>query len=766
MKKMAKMVLLKLLLLCAAFTISRAQQKANLISYVNPLTGTTNSTTKSATKHGAGTEPLANTIPAVGLPFGMTQWTPQTRLTEQKCVAPYYFNDKTINGFRGTHWISGSCMQDYGSVTIMPTTGRLKTLPAQYQTTLNHKNEKATPAYYYLKLDDYNLVAEITATQRCSMMQFTLLQNDTLNILITPNSDKAKGFIKFDKGSTQISGYNPAHRIYQGLGEPAGFSGYFAIRFQKAYQQHGVYGNYNLLQEDSIINRENIGAFIRYKVSKGDVVKIKIGTSFSSIAEAENNLDAEMPGWDFNGIKNKGAAAWQNELHKMEVNGGSEKNKRIFYTALYHSLQHPRLFSDASGSYPKFSQSYQLATIQQSQYFDDFSQWDIYRAQLPLLEIINPPIINSFVQSMIVKGQQGGWLPIFPCWNNYTSAMVGDHVIPFIASAYHKGICNYDINEAYRLMRQNAFDTPVNNKDYRDGKGRRALTSYIKYSYVPLEDTVPHAFHKKEQTSRTLEYAYDDYALATVAKALGKTDDFNLLNKRAENYKNVFDAKVGFVNGRYENGDWFKNFDPDKKIASRTERITFITEGTPRQYTFYVPHDVNGLNQLMGGGNALENQLDSLFAKNEYWHGNEPGHHIPFLYNFTNSAYKTQLQVNKILNNEYDEGIGGLSGNDDAGQVSAWYVFAAIGLYPVDPVSGEYALSSPLFNQIRIKVANNKTVNITCKRESKYSIYIKSITLNGKPYQRNFISHKDLVAGAHIEFMLSDKPVSSTINQQ
>src|SRR5882757_4807598 len=261
------------------------------------------------------------------------------------------------------------------------------------------------------------------------------------------------------------------------------------------------------------------------------------------------------------------------------------------------------------------------------QYYDDFSMWDIYRAQLPLMEILQPALVNRFVQSLVLKGQQGGWLPIFPCWNSYTAAMVGDHGTAFIASAYAKGIRGYDVNEAYRLMRKNAFET-AGVEDYKNGMGRRALPSYLKYGYIPLEDSVPEAFHKKEQVSRTLEYAYDDYALSVMAAGLKKEDDRKILQQRALNYKNVFNTESGMVRGRYADGSWWQAFQPDR-------RERYITEGTPRQYTFYVPQDVPGLARLMGGSTALEKALDSLFAKNEYWHGNEPGHQIPFMYNYT-----------------------------------------------------------------------------------------------------------------------------------
>lgn len=731
--------------------VIRGQQKEGLLRYVNPLTGTANSTTQTALKHGGGTELLANTIPAVTLPFAMTQWTPQTRTTEQKCLAPYYYKDTLLSGFRGTHWLSGSCTQDYGSVTIMPLTGKLQTAVSRYATPFSHNNEKATPAYYKTALPQYEVTAEITATKRCSFLQFTLEKEDIFYLLVSPNSDKGKGFVKVDKQRNEIVGYNPAYRIYQGAGQPAGFSGYFVVQVQAAFTESGTYRGDTVFKADSIRDEKNIGAYIGINTKKGGIIRVKVGTSFTSVEAARRNLQQEISGWDFTLVKTAAEAAWETTLAKVQVRTASEKDKRIFYTAVYHSLQHPRLFNDADGSYPKFSGDYETLKLPEGNYYDDFSMWDIYRAQMPLLSILEPGLVKDCVRSMILKGQQGGWLPIFPCWNSYTAAMIGDHVTAFFASAYVRGIGDYDAEEAYRLMRQNAFTSPKTFAEYKEGKGRRALQSYLQYGYIPLEDSVKEAFHKMEQVSRTLEYAFDDYALAIMAKAWNKKEDYEVLMNRAKNYQRVYDSKVGLMNGRYKNGSFYKDFKPDKKLS-------FITEGTSRQYTFYVPHDVKGLAALMGGEKNFEKALDSLFVKGEYWHGNEPGHQIPFLYNYTSAPWKTQKEVRRIVREEYDDGPGGLSGNDDAGQVSAWYVFAAIGLYPVNPASDEYVITSPLFDAVVIALANGSRFTINTIRKSKSSIYIQSTRLNGKAYTKNYVKHADIVKGGTMEIFLDDKP--------
>jgi len=729
---------------------SKAFAQQSVIKYVQPFSGTSASTTLASQHIEDKTERLANTTPAVAPPFSMTQWTPQTQLSEKKCLAPYYYNNKKFYGIRASHWISGSCTQDYGSFTIMPISGKLKTSPTDYAVDYTHQGEVATPAYYKANLPRYSLLTEATATLRCGLIKITALKADSVYLLITPNSDQGKGYIKIDRQRGEISGYNPVHRIYQGWGKAAGFSGYFFIRIKKSFTKSGVFSGDNVSAHQSIQNQTDLGAYMGFKLQKGESISIYAGTSFTSIAAAKLNLEAEINTASFETVVAKTSRIWEQSLSQVKVNDPNEKNKRIFYTALYHAQQHPRLFNDVDGGYPQFAGNYAKKTLTKGNYYDDFSMWDIYRAQLPLIELLKPDLTNDFANSLVLKGQQGGWLPIFPCWNNYTAAMIGDHATAFLASAYNKGIRGYDVNDAYRLMRQNAFQMP-DSADYLNGKGRRGINSYLKYGYIPMEDSIPDAFHKREQVSRTLEYAYDDYALATVAKDLGKTADYKQLMKRAANYKNVFDQQVGMARGRFANGSWYKPFYPD-------HREPYITEGTPRQYTFYVPHDMPGLIKLMGGKKELEKGLDSLFAKKEYWHGNEPGHQIPFLYNYTTSPWKTQHQVSRILAEEYDEGAGGLSGNDDAGQMSAWYVFAAMGFYPVDPVSGNYQLTSPLFTQTVITFNNGKKLTITAIKKSKRSIYSSKITLNGKSLNKNKITHQSLLQGGELIFYLQDQP--------
>ena len=742
-----------LVLILAALAIqlsvtSCARKAPDVTRYVNPMTGTAAATTVSA--QGIATEQYGNTIPAVGVPFQMTGWTPQTRLTENKCVPPYYYKDSVFTGIRATHWLNGSCTQDYGSVTFMPLTGSLQTDPGSFACSLDHRLETSTPYYYRLSLPRYHLTAEVTATARAGVMRYTAQKTDSLFVVVTPNNDSGKAFIRINRATGEIEGYNPVHRIYQGSGQPAGFSGYFVIRFEKPFLTAGTFDAGGLLDADSLADHTGEGAWAGFRIQKGESLLAKVGTSFTSIAEARNNLDAEIPGWDFGAVENHAKAIWQEALGKIQVAGGTESERKIFYTALYHTMQQPRLYNDVSGTYPRFATQYQTERLRGGNYYGDFSMWDIYRAEVPLYEILDPAMVTDWVRSMILKGQQGGWMPIFPCWNHYTAEMIGDHVTVMIASAYMNGIRDFDVREAYRLMRQNAFD-PAPGEAYLDGKGRRALDSYLRYGYIPLEDGVPDAFHKREQVSRTLEYAYDDYCLALVAGALGNTSDEQELMARARNYRNVFDTARNLMNGRHQDGSWDGPFTPD-------QRMSFITEGTPRQYSFYVPQDVPGLASLMGGRDSLEAALDSLFTGTRYNHGNEPDQQAPFLYNYTAHPWKTQRVVRRILREQYGTGPGGLSGNDDAGAISAWYVLASVGLYPVDPASGKLMLSSPVFDKATISLEGGKRFTVRAHKKSSGSIYIRRVTLNGKAYDKNYLSHDEVVRGGQLDVYLDDTP--------
>ena len=702
------------------------------IQYVDPLIGTAPATTESARKHSeAGSELKGQTFPNVGRPFGMTQWTPETRTTEDKCISPYYFNDKYITGFRATHCMSGSCTQDYGSATFMPfVTDLIDTLKNRPTSLFNHQNETSSPAYYSVRLENFGVKTELAGSVRSGMMRFNFSANKESYLYIRVNSDEKQGKIWVDKQNNEILGYNPVFRIYQGWGKSAGFSGYFVIQCDSPFKEIG-----QIRTDQQLI----------VSFGKEKNVKVRVGTSFTSLDAARKNLNSEITNWDFDQLVKATEAEWNNTLGKIQVKTSSHDNLIKFYTALYHCYQLPRIVSDFDGSYQGFAQDTLIHKAVGFDYYDDFSMWDTYRALHPLMTILEPKRSLDMVKSLVAKAQQGGWMPIFPAWGSYTAAMIGDHVSTMISDAYLKGITDFDTKTAYHYMRQNAFDQPKS-ADYIDGKGRRALPSYLKYGYIPLEDSVWEAFHKREQVSRTLEYALDDYALSQFANKLGKTDDANILLKRSKNYKNVIDPSTGYARGRYADGRWIEPFNPLIKT-------NYICEGTPFQYTWYVPQDVSGLITILGGRTAFVKRLDEFFDGGHYWHGNETDQQAPYLYALAGEPIKTAKLIQRIVDEEYGTGPGGLSGNEDAGQMSAWLVCSMIGFYPVCPGRPEYVIGTPAFDEVQIKINSNaKPFIITAIRDISKTLPVGSITLNGKPVEGNILQHRQIVEGGEMIF--------------
>ena len=691
------------------------------------------------------------TIPAVLEPGGMDFWTAETDPTEWKGTSPYYYSRDKLTGFRASHWITGGATQDYGSVTVMPGMGPLKCLPDDRASLFNHEQETARPDYYSVPLFGGEIFAEMTGTSRTGIMKFTYRSAGKAYLVVQPTSDEAMANVSVDPAHSEVSGSNPVHRIYQGYGEPAGFSGHFCVVISKPVTGAGTFSSEGVLEGGlSDKDKKNLGAYLEFDVTAGETVLVKVATSFCDVAGARANMAAENPGWDFDAVRERLENIWEDRLSDMVVETDDEEALVNFYTAFYHSSFLPHAFNDADGRYPSFAGG---KTIEKTDgtYYEDFSMWDTYRAQHPLLSILYPRQTGDMIQSLIDKYHQGGWLPIFPCWNSYTSEMIGDHCASLIADAYLKGIRNFDVEEAWNALRKNAFDTPETYEEYKDGKGRRALDSYLKYGYIPLEDPVNEAFHRQEQVSRTLEYAYDDYALSKFASALGHEEEAKELRRRSQFYRNVIDPRTGYAQGRHEDGTFL-----DDDNAYKQAR--FITEGKPAHYTWYVPHDQYGLMECMGGRDNYVEKLDTLFYNKEYWHGNEPCHQIAYLYNYAGLPWKTQETVREVLLREYHPGSDGLSGNDDAGQMSAWYMFSALGFYPVCPASGYYVIGSPLFRKASLRMDDGKVFTIKAKHASAENKYIRGARLNGKRYNKNYISHEDIAKGGTLVFKMGRKP--------
>ena len=689
---------------------------------LNTMVGTAPANTKTAGLFGKGSEEHGQTLPAVLSPNGQNFWTPQTRDTEKKCIAPYYYTDSLFQGIRNSHWIVGGCTQDYGSFTVAALTGELRLKPEERATRFSHSEEISHPHYYAVRLPDEHLKLEMTATSHTAIFRITPEQDGPIHIVLNHNSDEGMGYLEIDNKDGIIYGYNPVHRIYQGWGEEAGFDGHYLLQ---AY--------------DKIIDSgcDSLCAWFTFNGKANEPIILKAATSFTNKRGAENNFAFEAEGHDFDSMMSQLAQQWIDRLHTIDVEDTDIAKVNQFYGALYRCSFLPREMSDVDGSYPKFANgeivSPLTSHLSPRKFYGDFSMWDTYRALHPLYTLIAPKESADMMQSLVTMYEQGGWMPIFPCWNSYTAAMIGDHCSAVLADAYIKGIRAFDYEKAYEAMRKNAFETPTNFEDYKNGMGRRALTSYLKYGYIPLEDGVKEAFHQDEQTSRTLEYAFDDFAVAQLAKALGKDKDYKELMLRSENWRNVINPKTGYCDGRHaprqisrkkNDGGLFEN------NQDFIHRKSYITEGATCHYTWYVPQNVEGLVEALGGKDKFEAKLDSMFTEGRYWHGNEPCHQIAYLYDFIGKREKTIERVAHILDTEYNNTPGGLSGNDDAGQMSAWYIFGSMGFYPVCPATDRYMLSAPHFQKITLNLQDGKK-------------YI--ITPDSFPKDRNYITQKEII---------------------
>ncbi len=705
-----------------------------------------------------GTAHDGQTFPAVGVPFAMTNWTPETRPAEIKCKSPYYDADTTLTGFRGSHWLSGSCTQDYGSVTVMPTTGVLHVSPTDRASGFRHASEIMHPGYYAVNEDRYHARVEMTGSSHASVMRIHFDEKTApRNLIVQPYVHAGEGYVEVRPEAHEIVGFNPVHRIYIGAGESAGFSGYFVIRYTGEASGAGTWCGTAV--HEGVDRQEGkgcdaLGGYVRFGKLAKDTLTLHIGMSFTSLEEARKNLDAEVGAKTFDEVRASTEKLWREWLHRIEVQGGTADQRVQFYTALYHASLSPRVASDVDGTYNGFAQEGKLhKAAAGTAYYDDFSLWDTFRALHPLLTILDPEREGQMVQSLVDKGEQGGFLPIFPAWNSYTQEMIGDHAVAVIGDAYAKGLRGFDVQSAYALVMRNAMGLPPA-EEYAKGKGRRALESYMHYGFVPLEDHIYEAFHRDEQVSRTLEYAYDDFVASRFARALGHNSDADVLLMRSRNWRHVFDPAMGFVRGRHADGSWVSPFDPAKPAK-------YITEGLPWQYTFFVPQDVPGLIHAVGGEKAFVEKLDGLFDKGLYEQGNEPSHAIAYLYNSAGAPAKTQQRVHEILRTQFTVGAAGLPGNDDAGQMSAWYLLSAMGFYPVCPGTTAYELGTPMFERVTIHQPSGKDFAIEAPGASTTRFYVAQATLDGKPLHGTTVDHADIVRGARLTLTTSADAVNS-----
>jgi predicted alpha-1,2-mannosidase len=670
----------------------------------------------------------------------MVQLSPDTRLTGWDGCSGYHYSDSIIYGFSHTH-LSGTGISDYGDILLMPVVG--SSVPFQalrggpeegYASRFKHENETASPGYYSVKLDDDDILVELTTTARVGMHRYTFPKTRLANILIDlTHRDKVLDSGFRVTGEKTLVGWRRSEAWAKDQ------IVFFAIEFSQPFLAYTYASD---VQGSPDVTGRDLKLLFRFDASSGAPLLVKVGISSVDTDGALKNLRAELDHWDFDKVRADAAAAWNAELNKIQVTGGSDVELTNFYTALYHAMTAPNLFNDVDGRY--LGRDFKIHTAGDFSYYTVFSLWDTFRAAHPLYAIIDRKRTQDFMKTFLAQYEEGGRLPVWELAANETDTMIGYHAVSVIADAAVKRIDGFDLHKAFEAMKHSA--------ELRDYRG---LGAYIDKGFLTMEE-------ERESVSKVLEYAYDDWCIAEVARILGKTEDYRRYSRRAQSYKNVFDPVTGFMRPR-SNGNWIEPFDP--------REVTFaFTEANSWQYTFFAPQDISGLIDLMGGRRRFADKLDQLFAAEsrttgreqaditgligQYAHGNEPSHHMAYLYNYVGEPWKTQFRVHQIMKEFYKPEPNGLIGNEDCGQMSAWYVFSAAGFYPVTPGSTVYAIGSPLFPALRFNLENGKTFTVIAREISDRNIYIQSATLNGKPYQRSFLLHEDLINGGELVFQM------------
>jgi predicted alpha-1,2-mannosidase len=764
---MMKLILLFNFLLCTFLCAAQNHQDENLIQYVNPL---------------IGTHKMGHTYPGATVPFGMVQLSPETDtlLYEHngkyngpvyKYCAGYQYDDPTIVGFSHTHF-SGTGHSDLGDFLIMPTEGKLQLNPGTedhpgkgYRSVFSHRNEVVEANYYKVLLEDHNITAELTASNRVGFHQYTFPKSDQAHIIL----DLISGIYNYEdknvwtfvriENDTLITGYR------QTTGWARTRTVYFAMAFSKPFYQYGnqdyskpqvyrgFWGKFDQRKNFPEVAGRQIRMYFDFKTTVNEKIKIKFALSPVSTEGALQNMKTEISHWDFDKAKADGQTLWNKELNKIVVNTINPEDKINFYTALYHTFLGPTTYMDVDSSYRGLDQNNHKAEGFTN--YTTFSLWDTYRALHPLFNIVQPKRNADMIKSMMAHYDQSvhHMLPVWSHYANENWCMIGYHSVSVIADAVAKGNTDFDANKAL-----DACTTTARQKFYG------GLGDYIASGYVPGEKS-------GSSVSMTLEYAYDDWCIAQMAKKLDRQDVFLEFSKRSENWKNVFDKSIGYTRPKLSNGSFKKDFD-----VLSTHGQGFI-EGNAWNYSLYVPQDPIALIQIMGGTRKFVPHLDSLFtmflpdnffAETEditregiignYVHGNEPAHHVAYLYNWTDQPWKTQERVRMILKKQYQPAPDGLGGNDDCGQMSAWYIFSSLGFYPVAPGSDQYSLGSPAVNSAVLHLENGNTLNIDAKNQSDKNVYVQKVEVNGEPVKRLYLTHAEIMNGGKITFYMGAKP--------
>ncbi|MCG8306212.1 MAG: GH92 family glycosyl hydrolase [Cytophagales bacterium] len=728
---------------CQFRDLSRLQNnQSNLVQFVNPRIGTQSTPDLSA----------GNTYPAVAHPWGMNFWTPQTGSHDDRWI--YNYDSKTINGFRCTHqpspWVG-----DYGAFSIMPEVGELIIDEEKRALNYYHTSETSLPNYYGVTFHEKDISAEMTATNRGAMMRFEFPESQASWILL--DAFPGGSYVKVIPSMQRVVGWC---RNNSG-GTPKDFALYFVADFDKPFDSFTLWNSDSLKTLQREIEGDHTGAALRFKTFKNEQINVRIATSFISLPQAATNLTREVSRFNFDQLKIKLNQTWNTELNKILIEGASADQREMFYTSLYRMLLFPRVFYELSEEGEMIHYSPFNGNIRPGYLFTDVGYWDVFRALFPFYTIMYPERNSNILKGILNAYKEGGWLPIWPS-PGYRKIMIGNHSASLFADAYIKGIEDFDAELAYQAMKKDARVAPPHYVPGRDG-----IREYNNNGYVPYPEFT-------EATSKTLEYAYDDFCILQMAKKMKLSDDIAQYGARPFNYKNVFDSTTNFMRGRRLDGSWHEPFDPIEWGGP-------YTEGNAWHYTWSVFHDVRGLMDLMGGKKEFVKKLDQVFTtpsefkvgtygkvihemtemvlinKGQYAHGNQPIQHMPYLYCYAGEPWKTQRHVRSIMTDLYRPTPDGYCGDEDNGQMSAWYVLSALGFYPVTPGHPSYVLGSPLFEKVTISLSNGNTFVIEAEENNEENIYVEKVELNGNRYDNNWILHEDIINGGKLTFYMNNK---------
>lgn len=714
---------------CTLGACTTTSTNKTALDYVNPFVGTG--------FHG-------HTYPGATLPFGAVQLSPDTRRGNWDACSGYHYSDSTILGFSHTH-LSGTGCIDLGDVLLRPTSmpvqlgGKSDYIfqPARF----SHKNEVATPGYYSVYLDDEGIKAELSATTRAGIHRYTFSDGKEAAVVLDLAHLLDNEFIY--EAEIKQTDANELSGMRRTRGWVDNQYVFFTVQFSQPIAKLELVSDGKACETADSVKGTRLQAVAHFGQQKSVVAKV--GISVVSEENARENLNSEIAGFDFDTVKKNAADAWRNVLKVVEVKGGTEEQRTNFYTAWYHSMVVPNTVSDVNGEYRR----HDMTTGQVAEgrrMYSTFSTWDTFRGWHPLMTLTDTTLVNNMVNSLLNMYDASGELPLWPLSAGETGTMIGYHSASIIADAYMKGIRGFDAEKALQAMIKSS---EINKKgaDY-----------YIKYGFIP-------ANIKKESISCLLEFAYDDWAIAQMAKEMGKNDVYETYIARSQNYINVFDGMTRFFRGKRMDGNWMGNFNPYEVGRD-------YTEATAWQYRFFVPHDVNGMIQQFGGTEAFTACLDSLFTVSseidgelsditgligQYAHGNEPSHHMAYLYNYIGRPWQTQAMTRRLLDEMYAPTPEGIVGNEDCGQMSAWYILSAMGFYSVCPGSNEFVLTAPLFEEVKLALANGKQLVIKAN-SSKKNVYIKEVKLNGRAIDKNFVTYAQLMEGGTLEYVLTDEP--------